>query len=59
MRDSHIHLDITGQEWQRFLDDLQQTLDKFSVSQAERAELFAIVASTTKDTVLPKDQEGA
>jgi hemoglobin len=56
MHDSHVHLDITEQEWQTFLDDLQQTLDKFNVPQAERAELFAIVESTKKDIVLPKDQ---
>jgi hemoglobin len=59
MHDSHVHLDITEQEWQTFLDDLQQTLDKFNVPQAERAELFAIVESTKKDIVLPKDQGGA
>jgi hemoglobin len=58
MYDSHAHLDITEQEWQAFLDDLRQTLDKFAVPEAERAELFAIVASTKKDIVLPKAEEG-
>jgi hemoglobin len=51
MSDSHAHLDITGQEWQAFLDDFRQTLDKFRVPGAERAELFAIVDSTKKDIV--------
>jgi hemoglobin len=54
MYDSHAHLDITEQEWQAFLDDFRQTLDKFGVPQTERAELFAIVDSTKKDIVLLK-----
>ena len=51
MRDSHAHLDITETEWQAFLDDFQQTLDKFRVPAAEQAELKAIVASTKGDIV--------
>lgn len=51
MRDSHAHLDITEQEWQAFLDDLRQTLNKFKVPPTEQAELFAIVQSTKKDIV--------
>src|SRR6476660_4980405 len=31
MGDSHRHLLITGMEWNAFMDDFQQTLDKFSV----------------------------
>ena len=46
MKDSHRSLMITAPEWEAFLDDLQQTLDKFRVPQAEQAELKAIVAST-------------
>ncbi len=53
MHDSHAQLDITPQEWDAFLDDLRQTLDKFAVPPAEQAELFAIVQSTKKDIVLP------
>jgi hemoglobin len=53
MVDSHAHLDITDQEWQAFLDDFQQTLDKFHVPDAERRELLAIVDSTKGDIVLP------
>jgi hemoglobin len=52
MYDSHVHPDITEQEWQAFLDDFKQTLDTFEVPQAEQAELFAIVDSTKKDIVL-------
>ena len=54
MFDSHAHLDITEQEWQAFLDDFKQTLDKFMVPEAKRAELFAIVDSTKKYIVLLK-----
>jgi hemoglobin len=39
MKDSHQHLMITAIEWEAFLDDLQQTLDKFAVPQAEQAEI--------------------
>jgi hemoglobin len=56
MYDSHAHLDITEQEWQAFLDDFRQTLDKFDVPEAEHAELFAIVGSTKNDIVLLKKQ---
>jgi hemoglobin len=46
MYDAHAHLKITGQEWEAFLDDFQQTLDKFAVPAEEQAELKAIVNST-------------
>ena len=52
MRDSHQQLMITADEWEAFLDDLQQTLDKFGVPQAEQAELKAIVDSTRADIVV-------
>ncbi len=51
MADSHRHLNITPLEWEAFLDDFGQTLDKFGVPAAERAELFAIVQSTYGDIV--------
>jgi hemoglobin len=54
MYDSHAHLDITEPEWQAFLDDFRQTLDRFQVPDAERRELFAIVDSTKNDIVLRK-----
>ena len=52
MADSHQDLKITSQEWQAFLDDFQQTLDKFAVPQREQAELKAIVDSTRSDIVV-------
>ena len=54
MRDSHQHLNITPKEWDAFMDDLQQTLDKFKVPAAEQAELRAIVQSTYGDIVIGK-----
>ena len=52
MRDSHKDLKISSGEWDAFLDDFQQTLNKFNVPQAEQAELRAIVASTRADIVV-------
>ena len=56
MRDSHQHLNITPKEWEAFMDDLQQTLDKFNVSAPEQAELKTIVQSTYGDIVIGKDE---
>jgi hemoglobin len=52
MVDSHRDLKITPQEWNAFLDDFQQTLDKFQVPAAEQGELRAIVQSTYGDIVV-------
>jgi hemoglobin len=46
MGDSHRHLMITQPEWQAFMDDFQQTLDKFNVPAREQDELKAIIEST-------------
>ena len=54
MFDSHQHLDITEAEWQVFLGDFQQTLDRYQVPATEQRELFAIVDSTKQDIVLPQ-----
>ena len=42
MGDSHRHLMISDQEWDAFMDDFQQTLDRFDVPQQEQGELKAI-----------------
>jgi hemoglobin len=52
MAESHAHLKITGDEWEAFLDDFKQTLDKFGVPAEEQAELNAIVNSTRSDIVV-------
>jgi hemoglobin len=54
MADSHRHLNITPQEWEAFMDDFQETLDKFKVPAAEQTELRAIVQSTYGDIVIAK-----
>jgi hemoglobin len=52
MRDVHQHLQITATEWDAFMDDFQQTLDKFGVPEAEQAELKSIVEGTRADIVI-------
>ena len=58
MGDSHRHLMITEEEWLTFMDDLQQTLDKFGVPQPEQNEIKAIVESTHEAIVVAPLQEG-
>jgi hemoglobin len=55
MADSHAHLKITAEEWEAFLDDFQQTLNKFAVPVEGQAELKAIVNSTRPDIVVASD----
>jgi len=52
MKETHQELMITAGEWEAFIDDLQQSLDKFSGPPTEQAELQAIVASTRADIVV-------
>jgi hemoglobin len=52
MEDSHRDMLITGEEWEAFLDDLNQTLDEFAVPKQERSELLAIIESTRDDIVV-------
>jgi hemoglobin len=59
MEDSHRHLMITAEEWLAFMDDFQQTLDKFSVPMAEQQELIAIVESTREGIVVAPAQATA
>ena len=58
MGDSHRHLMITDEEWEAFMDDLQQSLDKFAVPQPEQDEVKAIVESTKEAIVVEPLQEG-
>jgi len=53
MAESHAHLKITAKEWEAFVYDLQQSLDRFAVPAQEQAELKAIVNSTRSDIVVP------
>jgi len=52
MADSHSQLKITPKEWEAFMDDFKQTLDKFKVPAQEQSELKAIVDSTRADIVV-------
>ncbi len=56
--DSHRHLMITDPEWLAFMDDFQQTLDRFGVPQPEQDELKAILESTKDAIVVAPLQEG-
>ena len=57
MQDSHRDLLITAEEWDAFVDDLNQTLDKFEVAQQERSEVLAIIDSTRDDIVIGDESE--
>ncbi len=60
MAESHSHLKITSEEWEAFLEDFQQTLDKFAVPALEQAELKAFVNRTRADIVFdPAHAQGA
>jgi hemoglobin len=52
MHESHAHLKITGEEWVAFMEDLDDTFDKFQVPQPERDEFITIIASTKPDIVV-------
>ena len=59
MGDTHRHLMITDEEWVAFMDDLQQSLDRFEVPQPEQDEVIAIVESTKEAIVVePLQEEG-
>jgi truncated hemoglobin YjbI len=55
----HRELQITPAEWRAFMDDLDQTLDKFDVPQQERSEVVVIVESTRDDIVVGQSSEPA
>jgi hemoglobin len=52
MAEAHADIKITSKEWEAFMDDLQQTLDKFAVPVEEQTELKTIVDSTRSDIVV-------
>lgn len=51
MKESHVHLNITEEQWQAMVTDFKATLDELKVPQAEQAELIAIIESTKPDIV--------
>jgi hypothetical protein len=50
---------VSAAEWEAFLDDLKQTLDKFGVPQAEQDEIKAIVGSTREAIVVAPGPKGS
>ena len=58
MGDAHQHLLITAGEWEAFMDDLRQTLDKFGVPPREQHEVLAIVEGT-RDAIVVAAGQGA
>jgi hemoglobin len=54
MKESHVHLNITEEEWGVMAGEFQKSLDKFKVPAAEQKELFEIVGKTKSDIVMRK-----
>ena len=52
MKAAHAHLNITEEEWDRFIELFKGILAKHSVPETESGELLAIVASTKADIVV-------
>ena len=52
MKEAHLNLNITEEEWQAMMADFKETLDKFQVPENEQNELFAIMESTKGDIVI-------
>ena len=51
MADLHRDLLISTPEWDAFMDDFTETLEKFDVPERERGELVSIIESTKSDIV--------
>jgi hemoglobin len=51
MGDSHRHLKISETEWESFMDDLRQTLQRFEVARAEQDELVALFERSRDEIV--------
>lgn len=54
MKESHVHLNISEQEWGVMAKEFKRTLNKFKVPEAEQKELFDIVGKTKADIVTRK-----
>ena len=52
MKESHVHLNITEQEWDRMVTIFKEVLAKHSVPEKETQELLDIVGSTKADIVV-------
>ena len=54
MTESHVHLNISEQEWGVMAAEFEKSLNKFKVPAAEQKELFDIVGTTKADIVVRK-----
>lgn len=54
MAASHVHLNISEQEWGVMASEFKKSLDKFKVPAAEQKELFDIIGTTKADIVVRK-----
>lgn len=52
MKEAHLHLYITEQEWEAMVADFKKTLDKFKVPEKEQGELFGAVGAAKADIVV-------
>lgn len=51
LRTVHTGLNITEEDWQKFVQIATKTMDKFNVPQKEREEVFGAVSSLKNDIV--------
>ena len=54
MTESHVHLNISEQEWGVMVKEFKKSLDQFKVPAAEQKELFDVVGTTKADIVVRK-----
>jgi hemoglobin len=51
MADSHRHLNVNEAEWNHFIDDFRQTLDKYEIPPAEQHELVELFERSRTEVV--------
>ena len=51
MADSHRHLNVNEAEWNYFIDDFRQTLDKYEIPSAEQQELVDLFERSRTEVV--------
>lgn len=56
MQESHAHLNITEQEWERMITLFKEVLAKHEVPEKETGELLEIIGSTKTEIVVPDQQ---
>ena len=57
MKESHAHMSITEQEWDRMVSIFKDVLAKHGVPAQEQEELLAIIGSTKPDIVVSQSKE--